>query len=50
MVSFISSFEIINAVVADSKIFFWIVVSVADAAGVNTEGTETPYDAGVSIF
>ena len=34
MVTSISSFEIISVVIADPKIFFWIVASIADAAAV----------------
>ena len=35
MISFIYSFEIITAVIANPKIFFWIAASVADAPVVN---------------
>ena len=35
MISFISSFEIINVVIPDHNIFWWIAASVADAATVN---------------
>ena len=46
MISFISSFKIINVVhfakfegrVPDPKIFLWIAESVADAAAVNPNG------------
>ena len=36
-----SPFEIITAVVPDPKVFFWTAKSVADAAAVNLNGTET---------
>ena len=32
MISFISSFEMNNVVVQDSKLFLWMAISVADAA------------------
>ena len=35
MISFIYSFEIITAVIANPKVFFWIAASVADAPIVN---------------
>ena len=41
MISFISSFEIINAVIPDSNIFLWITASVADAAAVNPNSLKT---------
>ena len=41
MISFISSLEIINAVVPDSNIFFWKAASVADPDAVNANGIKT---------
>ena len=41
MISSFSLFEIINAVMPDPKIFFWIAASDADAATVNPKGTKT---------
>ena len=35
MRSVISSFEIVNVVIHDLKVFFWIAASAADAAAVN---------------
>ena len=40
MISFISSFEIINAVIPDAKFFFSITASVADAAATNPNGMQ----------
>ena len=48
--SFISSFEIINVVVPDPKIFFWIAASVAYAADVNPNGIKTVLANGLSTF
>ena len=45
----ISSFEN-TSVYPDTKLFFWIAASVADAAAVNTNGTKTLLTNGVSIF
>ena len=39
MIAFKSSFKNTNAVVPEPKIFFWIAVSVADAA--NSNGFKT---------
>ena len=50
MISFISSFEIICAVVPDPRIFFLTAASVADAAAVNLNGTKTLLANGVSTF
>ena len=36
--SSVYSFEIINVVITDPEVFFWIAVSVADAAVVNPNG------------
>ena len=36
--SFISSFAIINVVIPDPKVLFWIAGSVTDAAVVNPNG------------
>ena len=41
MISFISSFEIINVVTPDPNIFLWIAASVADADVVNPNGIKT---------
>ena len=50
MIRFISLFEIINAVVPDPKIFYWIAESVADAAGVNLNGIKILLANGVCVF
>ena len=50
MISFNSLFEKINKVVPDPKMFFWIVVSVADAAAVNPKSTHTFLANGLSTF
>ena len=41
MISFVSSWEIDNAVVQDPNIFLWITASVSDAAAVNPNGVKT---------
>ena len=41
MISFISSFEIINVAVPDAHIFLWIAASFADAAVVRPNGIKT---------
>ena len=41
MISTIFSFEIVNVVLSDWKIFLWIAASVADAAAVNPNGIKT---------
>ena len=41
MISFVSSFEIINVVQADPKVFFRIVASFADNAAVHPNGIKT---------
>ena len=48
MISSISSFKIISAVVPNSKIFFGIAASVGDA--VNPNGTKMLLANGVSTF
>ena len=40
IISSISSFVVINVAVSDSKMFFWITTSVADAATVNPNEIE----------
>ena len=50
MISFISSFEIINVVVPDPSIFSWITASAADAAAVNPKGIKTLLVSGLSTF
>ena len=40
IISSISSFEIINVLISDPKVFIWIAVSVADAAAVNSNDIE----------
>ena len=50
MISFISSFEIINVVTPDPNIFLWIAASVADAAAVNPNGIKRLLASGLSTF
>ena len=50
MILFICSFEIINVVMPYSNIFLWIVLSVADAAAVNSNGIKTLLANGLSTF
>ena len=50
IVSSISSFEIINAVVPDPQFFFRTDVSVADAAVVNPNGIKTIFANDLSAF
>ena len=50
MISSISLFEIIDAIMPDPKNFFWIAASVADAATVNFNGTKILLVYGVSTF
>ena len=50
MISFISSLEIINSVLPDPNIFWWIAPSVADAAVVNPDGTKTLLAYGLSTY
>ena len=51
-ISSISSFEIINIVIVipDPKKFFWITVSLANAAAVNPYGIKTHLASGLSKF
>ena len=48
MISFISSFTIINAVIPDLKMFFWIAASAADA--INPKCIKTLLADGLSTF
>ena len=48
--SFISSFEIIKAVVSEPYIFFWIPASIAEAAAVIRNGGKTFFVKGIAIF
>ena len=50
MISFISSFEIISALVPDPEFFFQMAAFVADDAVVNSKGTKTLLASGVSTF
>ena len=50
MISPISSFEIINVVIPDSKIFFSIAASVAETAAVNPNDSKTLLANGLSTF
>ena len=50
MISFGSSFENTDVAVPDPEILIWIAASVADAAAVNPNGTETPLANSLSIF
>ena len=50
MISFISLFKNINAVVSNQKVFFWTAVSVTYVAAVNTDGTTMFLANGVSTF
>ena len=50
MLLFISSLEIINAVLRDPKIFLWIAASVADAAAVYPNGIKTLLANGLTTF
>ena len=47
-VSFISSFEIINVVIADPNIFLWIAESFTDAAAVDPTGIKRLLTNGLS--
>ena len=47
MISFTSPFSV---VIPDSKVFFWIAASVADAAAVNPIGIKTVLANGLSTF
>ena len=50
MISSISSFIIINVVIPDPKVFFWIATFVADADAVNPNYITTPLGNGLSTF
>ena len=50
MISFISSFEIINVVIPDHNIFWWIAASVVDAATVNPNSIKMTLANGLSTF
>ena len=50
MISFISSFEIINAVIPDQSITSWVVASVAVAAAANSNGIKTLLARSLSTF
>ena len=43
MISFKSSFKNNNVVLSNSKIFFWMAASLAEAAAVNPKGTKAPW-------
>ena len=49
MISFISSFEVINVVVPDPNIFLWIAATVA-AAAVNPKGIKAILANGLNTF
>ena len=50
MISFISTFEIINVVILDTKIFFLKAASVTVAAAVNPNGIKTLLANSVNTF
>ena len=50
MISLISSLEIIEVVLPDSKIFLWIAGFVADTAAVNPDAIKTLLANGLSTF
>ena len=50
MISFISSFEIMNFVTPNSDIFLWIAISADDAAVVNTNGIKNLLANSLSTF
>ena len=50
MISFISSFKIINAVIPDPNIFLSIAGSVADVAAFNPNGIKTILASGLGTF
>ena len=50
MISFISSIEIIIAVIPDPNIFFWIAASLANADAVNPNGIKALLPSGLSTF
>ena len=49
-VSFISSFEIINVVIADPNVFLWIAAFFTDTAAVNHTGIKTLLANSLSTF
>ena len=50
MISFISSFESINVVIFDQKMFLWIAAYVTDAAAINPNGIKMLLATGLSTF
>ena len=50
MISFISSLEIINAVLPDPKIFIWIAAPVDDTTAVYLNGIKMPLANGLSTL
>ena len=50
MISTIFSIEIINAVIPDQKVYFWIGAFVADAAAVNVNSTNALLANGLSTI
>ena len=50
MITLISLFEIISAVVPNLKTFFWIAASVANAAAVTSNYIKTSFASGGSTF
>ena len=50
MISFISSFEVINVAILDPNNFLWIAPSSADAAAVNPNGIKTLLVNSLSVF
>ena len=50
IISFISSFEIVNVVLQDPKIFLWIVTSAADTAAVTPNSIKALLANGLSTF
>ena len=50
IISFISSFEIINVELPDPNISWWIAASVADTAAVNPNGIKTIFANGLNTF
>ena len=50
MISLIASFKILNVVIHDPNIFFWIAPFVADAPVVNPKGIKTLLANGLSVI
>ena len=50
MISFISSLEIINAVLPDPKVFIWIAAPVDDTTAVYLNGIKMPLANGLSTL